>query len=64
MMPPWLYNLLTVLTPAQGMILATLGACAFFVMLVDKNVRVKYTAFGVYLLGAFGFANAIVGALF
>ena len=63
-MPPWLYNTLTVLSPFEGTLLATFGAVAFFVMLASENVRIKYGAAAIYSVGAFGLANAVVGALF
>lgn len=63
-MPPWLHNTLTVFSPFEGTLLATFGAVGFLVMLASENARVKYVAAASYLVGAFGFANAVVGALF
>lgn len=63
-MPQWLYDVLTVLPPFAGLWLSVLGTIAFFVMLVAKTPRIKFAAAGVYVVGAFGLANAIVGFLY
>lgn len=63
-MPQWLYDALTVLPPLAGLWLAVIGTIAFFVMLIAKTPRIKYAAAGVYVVGAFGFANVIVRFLY
>ena len=62
-MPIWMHNALTVLSPLQGMYLATLGAIAFGVVVASKKPKTKYAAMVVYIVGAYGFASAITGAL-
>lgn len=62
-MPSWLYSLITVMNPIQGMLLATLGTAGLAGSLMSKRQGLQVVGLCLFVLGGYGFANVLGGVL-
>lgn len=62
-MPSWLYSLITLMNPVQGMFLATLGTAGLVGSLMTKRQGIQAMGVCLFMLGVYGFANVLGGVL-
>jgi hypothetical protein len=62
-MPSWLYASITVMTPMQGLFLASLGVVGLAMSMSVKRKHVQAVGLVAFIFGGYGCANMLAGLL-